>query len=47
MVMENETGTGADGWEVEEMLVEDQKPRSLEKAALNIVYGLYNEIYTR
>jgi hypothetical protein len=43
---ENETGTGADGWDAEETLVEDQTPRSLEKAALKIVDELCNEIST-
>ena len=43
---ENETGTGADGWDAEETLVEDRKPRSLEKAALKIVDKPYNEIST-
>lgn len=33
-----------DGWDAEETLVEDQTPRSLEKAALEIVDGLCNEI---
>jgi hypothetical protein len=43
---ENETGTGADGWDAEETLVEGQIPRSLEKAPLKIADGLYNEIST-
>ena len=41
---ENETGTGADGWDADETLIEDQAPRSLEKAGFEIIDGLYNEI---
>ena len=42
----NETGTGSDWWDEEETLIEDQTPRSLEKAALKIVDGVYNEFST-